>query len=71
VQRCIDPPQAIAACSGDVNAKTVKPGLAMPSHIHDSGCNRTCLGSKVGMSNFVRRDIKVSLGNNGRSYMMA
>jgi hypothetical protein len=71
VQWCIDPPQAIAACSGEVNAGTVKPGLAMPSHIHDSGCNRTCLGSKVGMSNFVRRDIKVSLGNNGRSYMMA
>jgi hypothetical protein len=43
----------------------------VPEHIADSGCNRTCLGTKVGMENFVRKDVRISLGDNGRSYMMA
>jgi hypothetical protein len=42
-----------------------------PEHIADSGCNRTCLGTKVGMTDFVRKDVKVVLGDNGRSWMMA
>jgi hypothetical protein len=43
------------------------PGKKLPSHIADSGCN----GTKVGMRNFVSENIKIVLGDNGLSWMMA
>lgn len=45
--------------------------MEQPTHIADSGCTKHCLGTKVGMRNFQRRDIRVLLGDNGSSYMMA
>jgi hypothetical protein len=47
------------------------PGWEIPTHIADSGCNRTCVGTKIGMRNFVRKDVKILLGDNGLSWMMA
>jgi hypothetical protein len=58
---------ASRACGGD----DVGFGWTRPTHIADNGCNRTCLGTKIGMAGFVRRNIRVNLGNDGRSYMMA
>jgi hypothetical protein len=46
-------------------------GWARPTHIADNGCNRTCLGTKIGMQKFIRTDVKVKLGNDGKSHIMA
>jgi hypothetical protein len=46
-------------------------GWARPTHIADNGCNMKCLGTKIGMQKFVRTDVKVKLGNDGKSHMMA
>jgi hypothetical protein len=52
-------------------AESIPAGWIQPRQIADSGCNRTCLGTKVGIKNFVRQNIKVILGNDGKTWMMA